>query len=82
MMAGIHARWEQPIIRRQRSFAASFIERLAGEFGNFEMNSVAGFLLDDFGPIAEFIPGSNVTHFELHQVAAAKFAIYCKIEQG
>ena len=56
--------------------------RFAGRLGNFELDRPLGFLLHDDGARRDAITVGNIPNAQLHQIAAAQFAVDRQIEQG
>lgn len=57
-----------------------FIERLPCLFGDFKANRVTSFLLPDGSAVNCIATWCNVLHSNGHDITAAKFAVYSKIE--
>ena len=73
---------EQEITAVQSGLLDPGGQRLPGLGGEFELNRLLRFLLQDHGALKDLRTMCDVTYLEFHQITTAQFAIDGQIEHG
>jgi hypothetical protein len=82
MRGASQAARKQIVLALERRASNPHQDRLAGRFGDFELDRPLSFLLHDDGAGGDAITVGNIPNPQLHQIAAAQFAVDRQVEQG